>query len=205
MLYSRRDTTFRTAFFLFCNFNAYLLLVINEAEIAQLFSDYYESLHRYAFTLLRDDDEAKDAVQSVFLNLWEKREHIQINTSPKAYLFRSVYHESLNYIRKQDVLKKHHAHAVAGQEDSQQQPFASEEALFIREKIDKVLQELPPQCREVFVKSRAEQKKYSEIASELGIAVKTVEAHMSKALKLIRQVLRVFILLFCLYNDLPRL
>ncbi|WP_162902756.1 RNA polymerase sigma-70 factor [Taibaiella koreensis] len=179
--------------------------MIHEAEIAQLFADHYESLHRYAFTLLKDEDEAKDAVQSVFLTIWEKKETIQINSSPKAYLFRSVYHECLNYIRKQDVLKKHHAHAVAGLEDSRQQPFAFEDALFIREKIDKVLQELPPQCREVFVKSRAEQKKYSEIAAELGIAVKTVEAHMSKALKLIRQVLRVFILLFCLYNDLPQL
>ncbi len=173
-------------------------------EIAQLFKEHYEQLHRYAYTILKNEDEAKDVVQSVFLTLWEKQDTIRINTSPKAYLFRSVYHESLNYIRKQDVLRKHHTAAAEVHEGTTlQKPFAFEDDLAVREQIEQVLQELPPQCREVFVKSRAEQKKYSEIAAEMGIAVKTVEAHMSKALKLIRQMLRVFIGLICLYNSLP--
>ena len=173
------------------------------SEIAQLFKDHYEQLHRYAYTILKNEDEAKDVVQSVFLTLWEKQDTLRINTAPKAYLFRSVYHESLNYIRKQEVLRKHQTAAAGDQEDSHQKPFAFEEDDAIKEQIEQVLRELPPQCREVFVKSRAEQKKYSEIAAELGIAVKTVEAHMSKALKLIRQMLRVFIGLICLYNSLP--
>ncbi len=173
------------------------------AEIEQLFKEHYEQLHRYAFTVLKNEDAAKDAVQAVFLTLWEKRETLHINTSPKAYLFRSVYHESLNYLRKQEVLQKHHNAAATVQEATIQRPFAAEDDMQVKEQIDQVLRELPPQCREVFVKSRAEQKKYTEIAQEMGIAVKTVEAHMSKALKLIRQILRVFIGLLCLYNSLP--
>jgi RNA polymerase sigma-70 factor (ECF subfamily) len=173
------------------------------SEIAQLFKEHYEQLHRYAYTILKNEDEAKDVVQSVFLTLWEKQETLRINTSPKAYLFRSVYHESLNYIRKQDVLRKHHTAAAEVHEDTFQKPFSFEDDLAVKEQIEQVLRELPPQCREVFVKSRAEQKKYSEIAAEMGIAVKTVEAHMSKALKLIRQMLRVFIGLICLYNSMP--
>lgn len=179
------------------------VLLTDPTEIAQLFKEHYEQLHRYAFTILKNEDEAKDIVQSVFLTLWEKRDTLHINSSPKAYLFRSVYHESLNYIRKQEVLRKHHTAAGEVLEDTEQKPFAFEEELLIKEQIDQVLRELPPQCREVFVKSRAEKKKYSEIAQEMGIALKTVEAHMSKALKLIRQMLRVFIGLICLYNNLP--
>lgn len=57
---------------------------------------------------------------------------------------------------------------------------------------------LPPQCREVFIKSRSGDMKYSEIATVMGISVKTVEAHMSKALKIIRGVLRVFLPIICL-------
>jgi RNA polymerase sigma-70 factor (ECF subfamily) len=173
------------------------------AEIEDLFKEHYEQLHRYAFTIVKDMDEAKDVVQAVFLNFWDKRATLNITSSPKAYLFRSVYNESLNYRKKQEVLQKHHHISASEISDSQEQkPFAFEDELYLKQKIENVLQELPPQCREVFIKSRAEQKKYSEIAAELGIAVKTVEAHMSKALKLIRKIVGVFVLLVCLYRDL---
>lgn len=174
---------------------------MNAAEIEKLFTEHYAALHRYAFTLLKDEEEAKDVVQAVFLNLWEKRESLHITTSPKAYLFRSIYHEGLNFMKKQEVLQKHHTAASLGIDDTEQKPFASEEEMFTKQKIDNILNEMPPQCREVFIKSRAEQKKYAEIADEMGIAVKTVEAHMSKALKLIRQIVRVIIWFVCLYSD----
>lgn len=146
-------------------------------------------------------DEAKDVVQMVFLNLWEKRDTLNIATSPKAYLYRSVYNESINYIKKQEVQQKHY-NAIAHEKGAAPDiPFDKDEEQLLKKRIEDVLQQLPPQCREVFVKSRAEQKKYTEIAAELGIAVKTVEAHMSKALKLIRQIVRVFIGLVCLYSD----
>lgn len=146
-------------------------------------------------------DEAKDVVQMVFINLWEKRDMLKITTSPKAYLYRSVYNESINYIKKQEVQQKHYNVIAHEKGTASDVPFDQDEELLLKKRIEEVLQQLPPQCREVFVKSRAEQKKYTEIAAELGIAVKTVEAHMSKALKLIRQIVRVFIGLVCLYSD----
>jgi len=188
-------------FFFFCFFAAYLLPLTNPAEIEQLFRAHFEQLHRYAFTLLKSTEEAKDIVQAVFLNLWEKREALQINTSPRAYLFRSVYNECLNHIQKQATRNKHHQAAGYTGTYAETSVFREEEELLTRERINKALEGLPPQCREVFVKSRAEQKKYTEIAAEMGIAVKTVEAHMSKALKLIRQIIRVFIWIVCLFHD----
>jgi RNA polymerase sigma-70 factor (ECF subfamily) len=189
-------------FFFFLIFYLIFVVVTHPSEIELLFKEHYEQLHRYAFTILKDTDEAKDVVQAVFLNLWEKRETLNITSSPKAYLFRSVYNESLNHIKKQEVLNRHHnlSGAVTPGED-EQKPFAFEDELFLKQKIENVMLELPPQCREVFTKSRAEQKKYSEIAAEMGIAVKTVEAHMSKALKLIRKIVGVLVVLACLYID----
>lgn len=190
-------------FFFLLIFYLIFVLLTTPAEIEDLFKEHYEQLHRYAFTIVKDMDEAKDVVQAVFLNFWDKRATLNITSSPKAYLFRSVYNESLNYLKKQEVLQKHHHISATEIPGSQEQkPFAFEDELYLKQKIENVLQELPPQCREVFIKSRAEQKKYSEIAAELGIAVKTVEAHMSKALKLIRKIVGVFVLLICLYRDL---
>ncbi len=173
----------------------------DQLDIETLFNEYYIQLHRYAFTILKDDDEAKDIVQNVFLTLWEKGDQIRIQRSVKAYLFRSIYNESINYIRKKDAQQRHYLQSVQ-QDATATDTAVGEEAEVWRKRIDDVLNTLPPQCREVFVKSRAEQKKYVEIASELGIAVKTVEAHMTKALKLIRQAVRVLICIVCLCVDM---
>ena len=176
----------------------------NVAKIETLFLAHYEALHRYAFSILKDTDEAGDMVQSVFLKLLEKQDNLNIETSAKAYLFRSVYHQCINHIKKEAAKEKHYSGlATEGYAELEQvSPGEHEEAL--KQRIDKVLDQLPPQCRTVFIKSRAEQKKYVEIAVELNISVKTVEAHMSKALKLIRQILRVLIVIFCLITELNK-
>lgn len=169
-------------------------------QLEVLFMEQYEALHRYAFTILKNSDDAKDVVQSVFLKLWEKRFSLSINSSIKAYLFKSVHNQSIDYLKKQIADKKRYVHLTMEQADKVVVINGQEEEQSINEKINGVLDQLPPQCRIVFVKSRMEQKKYAEIADELGIAIKTVEAHMGKALKLIRQTLRVLAIVCCLIN-----
>lgn len=170
---------------------------VHPKNIELLFRTHFEALHRYAFSILKDTDAAKDIVQAVFLKLLEKKELIQFAQSAKSYLFKSVYHECLNQIKKEKSLTQKHE-GYARTQENESDPDAEITDAAIKERIDKVLSLLPPQCRTVFVKSRAEQKKYAEIAEELDISVKTVEAHMSKALKLIRTALRVFIVIICL-------
>ncbi|HET8572969.1 MAG TPA: RNA polymerase sigma-70 factor [Edaphocola sp.] len=166
-------------------------------NIEVLFRTHFEALHRYAFSILKDADAAKDMVQAVFLKLLEKQELIAFAQSARSYLFKSVYHECLNQLKKEkSLVDRHEAYAYV--QGNEQAPDAAATAADIKERIDRVLAQLPPQCRTVFVKSRAEQKKYVEIAAELDISVKTVEAHMSKALKLVRATLRVFIIIVCL-------
>ena len=169
-------------------------MLFNNKEIERLFKTHFESLHRYAFTILKDEDSAKDAVQAVFLNLLEKERSIQAEHSAKSYLFRSVFNKCINILKKEETLVKRHLDYMYLKSDQVQEVDLQD----MKKRIDSVLHQLPPQCRVVFVKSRMDQMKYAEIAEDLGIAVKTVEAHMSKALKLIRTALRVLVIICCL-------
>ena len=169
-------------------------MLLKNKEIERLFKTHFESLHRYAFTILKDEDSAKDAVQAVFLNLLEKERSIQTEDSAKSYLFRSVFNQCINILKKDEALVKRHLDYMYLKSDREQEGDLQD----MKKRIDGVLDQLPPQCRVVFVKSRMDQMKYAEIADDLGIAVKTVEAHMSKALKLIRTALRVLVIVCCL-------
>jgi len=169
-----------------------------QLNIRELFIDFYERLHRYAFTILKDSDQAKDIVHNVFLHLLEKR-NSTISTSIKAYLYRAVYNECINAVRKSGNDNKHHQRLLKESEEADMPDYYTHESLNeIRHRINVVLDQLPPQCREVFIRSRGGQMKYAEIAQELNISVKTVEAHMSKALKLIKTVVRVNSVIICL-------
>lgn len=169
-------------------------------ELEQLFKEHYEALFRYAFSILKNEEDAKDVLQIVFINLWERRETLHINSSSKAYLYRSVYNESLNYIKKEGVRQKHETGAFS-MWDSMKDEDAADNGIW-QQKINQVMDLMPPQCKAVFLKSRIENKKYVEIAAELDISVKTVEAHMSKALKIIRNAVGVLLLFGCLLSEI---
>lgn len=172
-------------------------------DIELLFNELYKPLCRYAFTILKRSVEAEDVVQGVFLTFIEKRNTINIAVSARSYLYKMVYHASLNYLRNEEIQKKRHAQLDTTELTVHPDLSKGESELEIRQRIDRVLEQLPPQCRVVFIKSRAENKKYSEIAAEMGLSVKTVEAHMSKALKVIRGLLRVLLLFMYLTEMHP--
>lgn len=166
-----------------------------------IFRSYYRSLCNYSCSLVKDVDEAEEVVQTVFYNLWSKRESLAINTSVKSYLYRAVHNDSLNRIKHgkvraayaSDVKNSLHPHGA----DSSQVLEAKE----LNAKIQIALEKLPEQCGIVFRLNRFEYLKYSEIAEHLGISVKTVENHMGKALRILRDELRDYlhILLFILF------
>jgi len=161
----------------------------------QLFHTCYEKLHRYAYTLLRNSEEANDVVQTVFARLWEKRDTLVFEEDIKGYLYRSVYNGCMNNIRKEGARDRYMSYKT-GDRDHFMQGGAEQQTL-ARELETRILQAtgaLPEQCRIIFLKSREEGKRYAEIAAELGISVKTVEAQMSKALKLMREKLADYLL-----------
>lgn len=167
-----------------------------EAHYKQCFQEYFEKLFGYAFTIVGDNAEAKDIVQSAFLKLWEKRGDIDIAGAGRAYLYTTVYHLSLNAIRHRKVRDRHLSLTVPQGSPAHHHTAEQKE---IRLRIQQAINRLPPRCREVFCKSRLEGKKYAAIATELNISIKTVEVQMSKALSMLREQLADLAVLWILF------
>jgi RNA polymerase sigma-70 factor (family 1) len=158
-----------------------------------IFSTHYQPLCNYAFTFVRDKDEAEEIVQGAFLMVWEKRESIEIRTSLKSYLYTMVRNACLNVIKHQKVRQRHAARQFAVTDQSQDSVSNQVMAAELEERIQDAMESLPEQCRMVFKLSRFEELKYAEIADQLNISIKTVENHMGKALKIMRQQLKDYL------------
>lgn len=158
-----------------------------------LFKTYYQPLCRYANSYIKDPDGAEEIVQAAFIGLWEKRKSIAIETSLKAYLYRSVRNSCLNELKHEQVKQKYFAKESL-KEEAQSDP-ADHLAIHVEleEKIRAAIQTLPEQCRLIFTMSRFEELKYQEIADQLNLSVKTVENQMGKALKIMRAQLKEYL------------
>lgn len=156
-----------------------------------LFRKYYPLLCSHAVRLVHSQNVAEDLVADLFCKLWTDRIYLNINTSFRAYLFKAIRFSAYNYTRR-DLAKKGRGEDMDSFLDLSTS-FKPEEALLFDElasEIGRIVDNLPPQCRTVFVMSRFENKKYLEIADELGISIKTVEIHISKALVTLRKGLK---------------
>lgn len=166
----------------------------DQREFEQLFKSHFQHLCNFARQYVGDGEVAQDITQKVFIQLWEKRESLDPNLSIKSYLFTSVKNRCLNHIRDSKNYRSKVLDVDCGDiEVAVEEDFLAVEEL--QSRIDYALASLPEKCRQVFELSRFEGKKYREISEELGIAQKTVEAHMSKAIKTLRTHLKQFLML----------
>jgi RNA polymerase sigma-70 factor (ECF subfamily) len=159
---------------------------MSEKDFEKLFRDYFNQLLNLAFNMVKNEDIARDIVQQVFLNVWNKREEIKIRTSYQGYLYRSVYNSSLNHISlKSRFVRITKESNIANRSDWEEQ----EGKLFEEERIKQLqiaIDKLPVKCRAVFTLNRFECMTYKEVAAHLGISVKMVEKQVAKALKFLR-------------------
>ena len=167
----------------------------DDKAFEQMFKTHYKELHSYASVMLRDEDTAEEIVQSMFLKFWEKRELLNVQTSIKAYLYKCVYNDSLNYLKHQKVKTKYQDFAAYTMNDHHEAASSKVELTELEFKIQEALNELPEHCRTIFQMSRFEELKYREIAEQLDLSIKTVENQMGKALKILRLKLADFITL----------
>lgn len=165
----------------------------DEKNVENLFRKYYKILRTYAYRLSGDKDMAEDIVQDVYYELWKKKDDLVLEDAIKFYLFRSIYTKTLNYLnRKSYTSEEAFEQSTEGRIQQiylQTQGFCQEEELIYKElqkEINAAIDLLPEQCKRVFILSRKYELKNREIAEQLGISVKTVEKHISKALSLLR-------------------
>jgi len=157
-----------------------------------LFSEYYDWLCNYVNNLCNDRLLAEDIVQDAMVNIWEKRKSIIITISLKSYLFKTCHNQFLQHIRTKkiqfDTLDKIRWDVIS------EATLENDLYDFKMEKLNRLIDQLPPRCKEIFIQNKLEKKKYREIALEMGISVKTVENQMSKALHFLRANAATFML-----------
>jgi len=164
----------------------------------ELFRKNFKGLSFFAMEYVKDHDIAREIVQDAFVSLWEKRHTIDTDRSPRAYLSSTVRNRCLNYLRDnrkfdRSLLELEGLDLKGGHEEEDHLVTAE-----LKVRIEEATESLPEKCREVFIKNRMEHKKYQEIAEEMGISLKTVEAQMSKALRIMREKLSDFMALILL-------
>lgn len=156
-------------------------------EIEKAYFELYPRLCIFACKILKDSDLAKNAVQEVFLKILEKRGNIQISKSLESYLVKTVYNRCLLDKRKNTIHQKHSdkiryekLNNCAFDESFDDETLAKLELL------DRAIKSLPEQCRKIFLLHKKKGLSYAEIAVEAGISIKTVDNHIYKAMKKIK-------------------
>jgi RNA polymerase sigma-70 factor (ECF subfamily) len=165
----------------------------NRKVYEKLFIQWYNPLCNYAYSILRDTEDAKDIVQKVFYKLWEQRLELEIHTSMKSYLYRIVHNDSLNRLKQLKTRNEHNqdiAYLSCRFIDDAANTVLYNE---LEQKVKMAINHLPPRCKEVFELSRFQQLSYIEIANKLDITTNTVETQIVKALRLLRNELKDYL------------
>jgi RNA polymerase sigma-70 factor, ECF subfamily len=154
----------------------------DNAAFEILFQSYYTILCLFAKRYTHDMNLSKEIVQDLFVYLWEHRDKLSINISIKAYLYRAV---RFNALRRLENEKKLGIRMDIIPEPDDPEFNDHLEYAELQTQISEAIEALPEQCQHIFKLSRFEQLKYAEIAEKLNLSVKTIEAQISKALRMI--------------------
>ncbi|MCP4727446.1 MAG: RNA polymerase sigma-70 factor [bacterium] len=159
----------------------------NDSRVFEkLVGKYFEPLYRFAWRYVKDQQNAENIVQDVFLKTWLNRKNLDPSLSISSYLYRAVRNNSLNFLR--DTKNNHYPI-----EDVDITGFSAKnpEEEFIekdrRTAVNSAIDELPEKCRIIFLMKKYDGMSYSEIADILNISQKTVENQIGRALKILRR------------------
>lgn len=160
----------------------------HEWAFKEIFTRYNLRLYQLAVGVLHDEALAKDLVQDVFIDVWNRRSSSDIKIL-SHYLVRAIKFQVLKQLRNGKV-QEHHLQTIQKIQFVNQ----TEESLDFQEMdaaIKKIVSELPPRCKEIFILSRFENLSHKEISAQLNISCKTVEVQVGKALSVLRSKLNL--------------
>lgn len=158
-----------------------------------IFKKYYQMLCNFSCKYLHDMDKAEEIVQDLFVTFWEKRYELNIHSSVKSYLFRSAFNNSINYLKHKTIESKYEKYVKEVDHYETFDPLEEIKSTELNELIENTLNSMPERIRTIFQLNRFEGLKYHEIAEKLSLSVKTIEANMTKALKLLRKNLKEYL------------
>ncbi len=159
----------------------------DHSSFKSLFELYSKSLFRFSLSYLKSTEAAEDVVQEVFSKVWDKRKELKTDTSFKSYLFTIA----LNSIRKQfNKLARLNGvkHYILLNSAKNKSTFDDKDNYQeLLDKLDELIATMPEKRRQVFLKKKLEEKSLKEIAQELDITPKTVEYHITEAMKFLKK------------------
>lgn len=156
-----------------------LLKSKDKKSISYLFDTHYERLYLFAEKFIYDTDQAHDIVQEVFIRLWENSANLEINTSLSHYLFAAVRNRCLDYLRALRIEDRHHRKYFEAYIESHTIDAIQDDELL--EKIKNMMDNFPPQCREIFELRLLQGYKYKEIAERLNVSESVVKVQIHRA------------------------
>ena len=159
----------------------------NKQAFNILFEEYYGRLCEFSYRIIANKQLSEEIVADVFAKIWIERHQIEITGSIRAYLFQSTKNTTLSYLRKRKKETVNFDDLINFQFKDESNP---EKELIRNENLksyENILSVIPEKSRAVFIMHRFDRLKYREISSILGISQKTVEKHMGKAIKLMRE------------------
>lgn len=173
----------------------------DESSFEKVYRFYYPRLNYFAKQYLLDSEVSKNIVQDVFAELWDKKNDLRNDTNLNAWLFTVTKNKSLKVISQLKSQQNYGNYIKSRQLDvnfKSMSDFDTSDFVFeeLQTQIQTALDKLTPACRKVFEMSRFEDKKNKEIAEELNLSVKTVEAQISKALRSLKSDLKDYLPLF---------
>jgi len=160
----------------------------DKKALTVLYSNYWKVLYVSSYNLLKDKEVCEEIVQDVFVDIWNKRKDIEIKVSLKSYLYACVRYKVFSQFRTNKIRRVELFEDL----DRRIQYTTPETKIMhdeLKDHVNLIVESLPEKCKRVYVLSRNEQLSHKEIADQLGISVKTVENHITNALRVLRAAL----------------
>ncbi|QSB28949.1 RNA polymerase sigma-70 factor [Flavobacterium sp. CLA17] len=181
----------------------------DQIAFTYFYDKYFKRIQSFSVQFIYDPDEAENLAQEAFLHLWQNRESVDSINGIQSFLYTYSKSKCLNLIRHNKVKDKF-KNDLLNQKEKELNievlnsiEFDTLQLTELERIINESINDLPPKTREVFIKKRFENKKNAEIAEEMQVTLKAVEAHMTKALKILKTKLSdyLFLLFILICNN----
>ena len=186
-----------------------LILALQKGEksaFEEIYSDFFGVIYHLSLQYLKNEHISEEIVQDSFMKLWEIRETLNEQFNIRNFLYTITKNNCLNYLRNQKIILRHQENLKYLE---MQFNFEALDKLGsyiefeeLRSKMDQAIAALPDDLRETFLLSRFDELSYKEIAQKQSISVKTVEARMTKSLKILRHELSEYLAIVCVISNL---
>lgn len=161
------------------------LKVEDKKALTVLYNNYWKVLYISSYNLLKDKEVCEEIIQDVFIDLWNKRKDLEIKVSLQSYLYACVRYKVFAEFRTNKMPR-----VELFEQLNERLQYTTPETKMMHKELKKnvnlVVERLPAKCKRVYQLSRHEQLSHKEIAEQLGITVKTVENHITNALRVLR-------------------